>query len=813
MSTNFDGDLTRLGLKATNHEDAAREIAQKLRNVGIDVVDGLDPEEAVDRLPLSYVTRSFNSDTLIIGSRSDQHYDCIEKATQSRYPGKYYLAGDKGDHIWYDEGGHQWEGSFAAKIRPSSKNTARVSLFCQKSGGSGRIVRAGEFVYDITTETLTYEEVKGARPGVHPTLHYQYDGESTICFQGPHSLAEGKVYTFGTGSSEALDAVVRRAAIYDKETTGVELKSSFRSVYLRVSDLPNSRNLKPLEERVTVAGDMDKTLLGDSISVDPLPKEQMQEACSTLRELLDNKKEGRDYRLKDVRVSYVMVMTIPLKGQRKPIGHIVLGATDGAHYEYCEFAIARTSASFEITDVYIRVKEEEKTEFRRCCGDLMRQVTTMLYNLKIIKTSLENARNLKNPYAINAMQEAEETGGSAALPAYKLRAVASLRFGSDFVERCYRMGYDNLANDVCTALAPTRTWNRITSMADLFPGYTEGAKSIYTCFGMPKAWGKAVFDRCIEANGIGFSVSNLYNSLLSLRMAWELEGALTKGKPSEMSVPDRALEYADIWAAHLDRFGLNAGRTTDLKQHFLFAAYPDNPIERAAALRAYHRMVKKAIKAAPTNSIYNTNFYLMETFQAYCQLKAININPEEHGVLYEYGLPENDPTAVAEMIRRRCEAAQEVVNSYRAIIDEKNHQEQEARFAAHRKDVKWFECSDKTVSKEYIFKLPTKLYGMDESFSLESEGTKQCNCLFGSYLSRLANGEYYVVCMRRRGYPDDSVVSIGINRNYVVDQTYATRDCPITREQGEAIRRWVAEVSPKFGGKLKLAPHPAGWYH
>lgn len=811
MSTNFDGDLTRLGLKATNPEDAAREIAQKLRNVGIDVVDGLDPEEAVDRLPLSYVTRGFDSDTLIIGSRSDQHYDYIENATQSRYPGKYYLAGDNGDHIWYDEGGHQWESLFAAKIRPSSKNTARVSLFCQKVGGSGRIVRVGEFVYDITTGTLAYEAAEGVRPVVRPILRSQYDGESSIYFQGPHSLAEGRVYTLGTGSSEHLNAIVRRVVTYDKETTGVELKSSLDSVYLRAPDLPDSRSLKPLEERVTVVCDMNWSLLGDSISVDPLSKEQMQEACSILKELLDGEKQVRSYRLNDIHVSYVMVMTAPPKGQRKPIGHIVLGATDGSHYEYCEFAIARTSASFEITDVYIRIKGEEKTEFRRCCGNLMRQVTEMLYNLKVIKTSLENAGNLKNPYTVNAMQEVEEMGGSAALPASKLRSIASLRFGADFVERCYRMGYNNLANDVCAALAPARTWNRITSMADLFPGYTEGAKSIYTCFGMPKAWGKSVFDRCIEANGIGFSMSNLYDSLLSLRMAWELEGALTKGKPSEMSVPDRALEYSDIWATHLNRLGLGSGRITDLKQHFLFAAYPDNPIERAAALRAYHRMVKKTIKAVP--SAYNTNYYLMETFQAYCQLKAININPEEHGVLYEYGLPENDPAAIAEMIQRRCEAAQEVVNSYRAIIDEKNHQEQEARFAVHRKDVKWLECSNKAVSKEYVFKLPTKLYGMDDSFSLESEGTKQRNCLFGSYLSRLANGEYYVVCMRRKNSPDDSVVSIGINRNYVVDQTYATRDCPINREQGEAIRRWVAEVSPKFGGKLRLAPHPAGWCH
>lgn len=818
MSTFFKGDLTEFGLKATTPEDVAKEIAQKLRDVGIDVVDGLDPDEAVGRLPLSYFIHGYNSDCLVIGSRADRRIDYIEEATQLRYPDRYYLNCDNGEHLWREGGGYEWTNALAAKIRPSLPNTARVSLFGEEAGGSGRIVPIGDFVYDIGTDTLTYEKSAWAKPDEYPTLKAPYGSETSIYFHfSSGDTSEGSALNLGTGLTEKLNDFVRRAANYNKDTTGVELKTVGRSIYLEVPNLPSSRGLKTVEERMTIDPIRDQhweeDSMGDVISVSPLTQEQMQEARSALREILEKKEASYGYWLKDVRTSFVMVMTTPFKGQRKPIGHIIMGATDGIHYEYCEFAIARTSANFEITDIYLRIKEKGKTEFRRCMGTSMREARDIIGDLKVIKTSLENAGNLKNPYAVNALQETEEMGGSAAIPASKLRAIASLRFGADLVERCYRMGYTTLADDICTDLTPTRAWDRITSMTDLFPGYTEGAKSIYTCFGMPKAWGKAVFDQCIEKMGTVFSLQEFRDSLLSIRMAWELEEALTEGKPSEMSVPDRALEYAEIWHSHLCRLGLGGGRkVVNLDQNFLFMAYPDKPIERAAALRAYNRMYKKVIKAAPQAGLYSTVLYLTETFQAYCQLKANNVVPEEHGVLYEYGLPEDNPKSVAEMIHRRCEAAQEVVKSYRAIIDKKKHQDQEAKYTNYRNGVKWLECADKNVSKDYVFRLPTKLYGDDDPLSLESEGAKQRNCVFGSYLNKLANGEYYIVCMRERGCPDDGLVTIGINRGYVVDQTYATMDKPITREQGEAIKRWVTKVSPRFGGKLKLAPHPAGWY-
>lgn len=825
----FSAKLEKLGLKARDYDDVAREVTAKLREAGIDVVDGLDPDEAVGRVPLSYFALTSDTDTIIIGSHLDESIDHLSKVTKAKYPRKYYLSCDNGYSASESSRECNVITVVAAKPRPSSDGTTRISLFYQEPMKDGQVVKSGDIVYDAMTGTLTYERVAGTRTEISPEIKQGYYSPEIRIYTEPAD-ASGRsysrtadVYVLGTRTSININDLIRKTVKFNIESTGVRMKETYRgNIRLTLPILPDPVYLKPLTERININltdpntdPDMD-SCFGEAIFVDPLTEDQMQEAAVALKEELAPEKvkdltaatRGRYYN-DGFRKSYVMVMTPSPKGQRKPIGHIVIGLTDGAHFECCEFAIARTSSSFNITDIYIRTERNGVKAFRRCLGREMTLMKDNLEGLKIIKTTLEHARNIKNRYAASAAIDAGEESGSAAISASTLRAVASLKFGADFVERCYRMGYTALADEICEIINYRQAWNRITSMTDIIPGFEEDAKSLYTCLGMPRAWGKAVFDSCVKEKGKKFSKKDLHDAAMSLQIAWKLEEALTEGKPSEMSVPSRALEYAAIWREHLAAFGLDSGRTSaDLERHWLFIAYRDDPIGMANAVRSYHRMVNKVDKMS---SRLTCKHYLTETFQAYCQLKTIGENPESHGVLFEYGLPEGDNQAAFEMIKRRCEAAQEVVKSYQAIIDEKNHEEQEARYAGYRNAVKWLECSDKEVSEYYIFKLPTKLYGTDDPLSLQSEGTNQHNCLYGSYLNKLANGEYYVVCMRSRYNPDESLVSIGITRGMLVDQTYASHDRPISAAQAIAIKQWVAKVSSRGKGDLKLAAHPAGW--
>ena len=371
------------------------------------------------------------------------------------------------------------------------------------------------------------------------------------------------------------------------------------------------------------------------------------------------------------------------------------------------------------------------------------------------------------------------------------------------------MGYVKLADEICGVINSRRAWDRVTSMQDIIPGFVEDSKSLFTCLGMPKAWGKAAFDLCVKAQGNDFTRSDIHNAALSLQIAWALESALTDGKPSEASVPARASEYAAIWREHLSELGLTSGRRTITREQWLFMAYENDPIGMAEAMRSYHRMTKKAAKLGLKDNA-SRNF-LTETFQAYCQLKAIGEDPEAHGVLYEYGLPEEDLDEAAAMVERRCGAAQDVLAGYQAILNEKEHDVHENKYDEHRKSMYWLECSDPEVSKNYVFKLPTKLYGDDDPLSLQSEGRMQSNCVFGSYLSKLANGEYTIVLMRKRDEPDSSLVTIGINKNLTIDQTYMAHNHPIEAEHGQAIKAWLAKVLSRGKGALKMSGHPGGW--
>ena len=821
----FSARPEKLGLKAKEYDDVAREVTAKLREAGIDVVDGLDPDEAVGRFPLSYFALTADTDTIIIGSHLDESIDYISKVTKAKYPRKYFLSCDNGYSASESTRECNVINMVTAKPRPSSDGTTRISLFYQEPMKDGQVVKSGDLVYDAMTGTVTYERIEGTRPEINPELYEGYHNPEIRIYTQEISDAANRryirtadVYVLGTRTSVDINDLIRKTVKFNIESTGVRMEEYYRGQFrLTQPTLPDPVYLKPLVERMTFSltdRDMEDSY-GEAISVDPLTEDQMQEAVAALKEELAPEKvkdltaatRGRYYN-DGFRKSYVMVMTPAPKGERRPIGHIILGLTDGVHFESCEFAIARTSASFDITDIYIRTEKNGVKAFRRGLGREMSHIKASLGDLKIIKATLEHARNIKNRYAATAAIDAGEESGSAAISASTLRNIASLKFGADFVERCYRMGYAPLADEICEIINDRRAWNRVTSMTDIIPGFEEDAKSLYTCLGMPRAWGKAVFDSCVKQKGKKFSKEDLHDAAMALRIAWKLEEALTEGKPSEMSVPSRALEYAEIWRGHLSGLGLGSGRTSaDIERHWLFVAYRDDPIGMANAVRSYHRMANKLKKL----SLYNSQYYLTETFQAYCQLKTIGENPESHGVLFEYGLPEGDNKAALEMIQRRCEAAQEVVKSYQAIIDEKKHEEQEARYAEYRNAVKWLECSDKEVSEYYIFKLPTKLYGTDDPLSLQSEGTNQHNCLYGSYLNKLANGEYYVVCMRSRYNPDESLVSIGITRGMLVDQTYASHDRPISAAQALAIKQWVAKVSSRGKGDLKLAAHPAGW--
>lgn len=824
-----DSDMA-LGLGKT--EEVAKKITQTLRGCGIDVVSGLDIRDCVGRNPLSYffIHRNDYGDTrkeaVVIASRRDDSIDYLARATKDRYPGKYFLLCDGGVAQNNDNPKGDKIREVFCHARYEGTVYAQLDAYYMDPNDWNAVKHAGVISYDPVTGILDFDKEPDCPSGFYPTVDDSGETDDKCVSFHTHDSDNWRDYAQtrdsfipGSGKNENINEMVRMGVNFDYNTTGARLRWRYKSFDLFVPALPNSSFLQPLSQRLTLDmdtfGERDYCLpeIGESVEeFTMLTQEEFAEAKEILSDLLDKAGETsrQRYYNENLRRKSILYVTPAPKGARRPYGHIVIGISDGKSREYGELAICRIDSSFNIGDIYINVKDMSHgmMGFRR----LMRRTATgfkeLIDDVSIVKGTLGHANNVRNRYAVNAAIDSEVEEGAKAIPASLLRKIARVRFGSEFIEWSYRLGYSRLANDVCDESArSTRAWNPITSMGDVIPGYVEGSKSIYTCFGMPKAWGKEAFELAMEMQDCKkekLTIHNLRDAISAVRIAWNLENHLANGNPSMASVPQRAIDYAGIlctWRSDLKGLFSNEGP--------LVEAYGDDVASIAETVRSFNRMLTK-MHGLGINDWASRN-YIGETMDAYCSLKSISVDPEEHGVLFEYGLPENDILAAQEMIKRRCDAAQEVVTNFKNLIDAKKREENEALFADNSKTDRWLECSDAEVCKDYVFKLPTCLYGPSEPLSVEWEGAHQANCVFNSYTNKLAKGEYTVVLMRRRNDPSSSYVTIGINRHGVIDQTYGYHDTTIDHSAAEAILAWKDKVNSRGKGSISFKGNPGGW--
>ena len=828
MAYNIYNDETNAFVKAgLTIEELAENLATSLRAVGIDVVNGLDVAECEGRYPLSYFSLDRYGTELFVASMHDRTIDYAKCATPARYPGKYFLLCDGGNFAAGSE--RDSVSSVMCHSKPSVGNEARVDIYYIEPK-TGLMTRSGELRYHPWSGKIEYDRNPGSRQELRPEIKKE-NGSSEFMFhlssstdgyvRSSLSTVTYSVIVPGTNRSIRFSQIIREQVKFPVQTTGARLDGSYR-FSITVPELPDPTYVIPLELRLTYYPNDDhrywsKPVFGEATDLAPLGPDELNETKPLLDSLIDRRMDADSRRRRrsyydsadGLTVAYVLYISPAPKGCRMPVGHIVVGICDGEHREYGELAICRLNAKFVINDIYLRVSQPDQNgfSFLRCQSTTMTRIKEMIGDPEILKGTIGNAKNIRNRYAANAAMGATQSEDGTSVSSSVLREIAKLKYGSEFVEWCYRLGYNELAKQVCGKINASGAWNRVTSMSDIIPGYVEGAKSIFTCFGLPKAWGKTVIDVCVSEKGKDFTLEDLAEGIAATQLAWELESAASGGKPSEAAIPQRAADYAAIWKQYVRRFGFcDGGERND---HWLIEAYRGDPIGMAAAFRSYHRMVSKAKRMGIGD--WAAENYITETFQAYCTLKDIGEDPKALGVLYEYGLPEDDIDAAREMIRRRTEAAQAVVQSFRDRIDAKARAEIEAKMAKQNDKNRWLECSDPEVCKDYVFKLPTSIYGDDAPLSIEWEGTHQRNCVFNSYPRKLANGEYIVILMRKRKSPDDSYVTIGINKAYNVDQTYGYRDSQIEYAAAVAIKKWMAKVNSRGKGKISFAGRPGGW--
>lgn len=801
---------------------AVRAIAEMLKSRGVDVVDGLNASECVGRYPLNYSGGGQNRERngyyvdLLIVSPKEKKAAYLSEADGGQFPLKYYLRRDDTLSKYCPVAdGEEYAYRYVSGSMKMDGDRLAIDLYYPDEGDSDRIVKGGTVYYKPFVNLIKVKQNPDSAYEFDVSVekgksYYNYDGLFQILIRGKKEGAIGyssthALYLPGIGGSESIDPQIRENVEIPGNSTGAYLAwRQWGGFAMLQPSLPDARYLKPFEERL-VADDSESSeshRMDLSVHDTLKPGELSDEAWDDAKKAIDEKlaKQEKDYERNSWRgpeiakACALCVTQAPGKSVR-PIGHVIIGVSDGSRREYGLLAVCRLNSKFEADDVYIKSKTGDWVRTNRLT---MKSIKEIFYDAQVIKSTLKNAKNLKNKYAAEAMEKDDDAGGTISMSF--LREIASMRFGATFTEQIYRLGYPHIAKETVLEASDTRAWHRKDSLSDLIPGSAENASSVYLSFGMPKAWGRFVFE-LIEED----SLASLRNALTAVRLAYQYEREITKGKPSDASVPDGAKNFAKTWIVIQDHAYLRSDRGPGELPEFVLNAYPGDFLGMVDGLKSFARMLEKVSKALRNNS---KSHEITETFQAYCELKSIGESPEELGVLYEYGLPETSSKDIEDMIARRTVHAQAVVRNFQQKINEKAKEENEKRYDAWKPFIRSFERKDK--SKLYSFFIPKSLYGEQESLSVEYEGKHQHNCVFNAYTDRIAKGEYNVVFMRKTSDVDSSLVTIGITADGTISQTFLSHNRFITEGLALAIKQWVEEKKQK-GVKISLSTNPGGW--
>lgn len=96
--------------------------------------------------------------------------------------------------------------------------------------------------------------------------------------------------------------------------------------------------------------------------------------------------------------------------------------------------------------------------------------------------------------------------------------------------------------------------------------------------------------------------------------------------------------------------------------------------------------------------------------------------------------------------------------------------------------------------KDYIFIYP------DSTEDIKTEAVRQNNCV-ASYIDKVIDGKCHILFMRRKNEPDESLVTLEVRNNYIVQAKRRFND-PVTKEDQEAIDKWNKKFSK---GEEKVA--------
>jgi len=507
------------------------------------------------------------------------------------------------------------------------------------------------------------------------------------------------------------------------------------------------------------------------------------------------KTNGYGYKISEVQVKSVIVLSKPLPKHRRPVYHLFRGIKHGGGIEVVELVRGEISTIDMVPVTFYHLSSKKENTYVKTTYETMDDIRKEITNdAEIDRLTFADwsERKSQNPRLINAIMEVKDRSEKEQLLS-DIKRFNRMSFGALFAEQLIKTGKVDLARSLADYIIERGdNMNYVcSSMQDILPGSALEETTIPKMLKMNKPCYDLLF-------GTNYPVKNV-------------ETLKTRYKAIKTLIPDGVLtkegqklfeQYMDLNDRNATKYSLYSGEKVDLLE------MPEiiKPIKKM-----YDR-IDNVFAYAYENRLRASRHY-GEIVQAYITLKRFGYNLDELKVFIEFSLNQGSAEASLTELEQRERAANTAMEIYKNKIESEKRKLVEEKYAKRLKAVKRLETPMGERNYEYFWVLaPTQIYGEKTDYSIEREGAEMKHCVFRSYASRIAEGSYTVVFLRQKSNPTTPFVTIGINKEGRINQTYAEHDRPILEDQAQIIAKWARSkkglVTFKSEGRDAT---PGGW--
>ncbi len=537
-----------------------------------------------------------------------------------------------------------------------------------------------------------------------------------------------------------------------------------------------------------------------------IPTDEWNRVTARIEAKLETMDNNDDDAYSKVLQTYVLLITDPIPGHRRPSYHLIAGFRSNHISEVVELSrgellmkdMTPENIYALFTDGKYRLLQYNmKTAMRDLICSQMVEIDAESFNKWADERSLhpELLRKLSTSY-FNTID----------LDTIKL--FNRLPFGSLLIDQLITSGHAqlavNLADDITRKAYDFNVYcNRLS---DLFPECNGEATSLYKILNISKSTAKYLFE--------GTENETIDYFITKYRAIHHFGGNMVMTDEAKGNIET----YLYLFNIKRHRFTLSFGQ-----REFDFLDYPK-------IAKQVVRMDKK-IKALDLSKddlrdISNKYDEIVRAYASFLDYSKIAPENERAHWLPEYlkifvefsltGTAEHPLNPVDEVSSREKDA-NKALRIYQDKANEKIKEENEEKFAFRRKQINklrsYAELEKGTNDfTNYTVIAPTQIYGSEVIGSVEKEASDLRHCLFRCYTNRIISGDYTTMWLRLRDSVNESLITIGITSDGRIEQTRGWDDRDATVEEAKAIVAWALTKKGMITFKSEGADvMPGGW--